>query len=359
MSPRKVHFLIFEVLRLLTQSQIERGILRPFPFAFDMSGTTFDLSKVARANILELTPYRCARDDYSEGVLLDANENSFGPAADSHQHLNLNRYPDPLHLDFKEKFGAFRKVKKEQIFLGVGSDEAIDILIRIFCNPRDDNILITPPTYCMYKVCAKINDVHVKVAPLTPEFDVDLPSTLAAIDDKTKLLFLCSPGNPTCKVIPNSVVEAVLAQYTTGVLVVDEAYIDFADTESACALISKYPNLIVLQTLSKAFGLAGIRLGAAMGQEPLIQLMNNVKAPYNVNKLTIEVAHKAIDDLSLFNANKAGILAERTRVLAVLATLPMIKRIHHTDANFILFVVPRAQEIYKTMADRGIVCRYR
>lgn len=323
-----------------------------------MSGT-FDLRKVARENILELTPYRCARDDYSEGILLDANENSFGPASDSHQHLKLNRYPDPLHLDFKEKFGAFRNVKKEQIFLGVGSDEAIDILIRIFCNPRDDNILITPPTYGMYKVCAKINDVQVKMAPLTPEFDVDLPSTLAAVDNKTKLLFLCSPGNPTCKVIPNSVVEAVLAKFTTGVLVVDEAYIDFADTESACALIYKYPNLIVLQTLSKAFGLAGIRLGAAMGQEPLIQLMNNVKAPYNVNKLTIEVAHHAIDDLTMFNSNKASILNERKRVLEVLATLPVVKHIHHTDANFILFVVPRAKDIYKIMADRGIVCRYR
>lgn len=226
-----------------------------------------------------------------------------------------DRYPDPLHYDLKEPIAQLRSVKKEQIFLGVGSDEAIDILFRIFCNPRTDNVLVTPPTYGMYKVCAKINDVAVKSAPLTPEFDVDLPSTLASIDANTKLLFLCSPGNPTCKTIPNSVVEDILNVYKTGLVVVDEAYIDFSGTESACSLISKYPNVVVLQTLSKAFGLAGIRLGMAFAREDVIQLMNNIKAPYNINKLTAEVAANAFLNLDTYRKNVASILSGSRTIL--------------------------------------------
>ena len=187
-----------------------------------------------------------------------------------------------------------------------------------------------------------------------------MPSLLAAIDSKTRLLFLCSPGNPTCKVIPNSVVEEVLAVYKTGILVVDEAYIDFSGTESACSLIEKYPNVVILQTMSKAFGLAGIRLGMAFGSEDVIQIMNNIKAPYNINKLTAEVAASAFQNLSMFHGNVTAILSERDFLLDGLkAMMPMIKKIHHTDANFILFVIPKAQELYKTMADRGVVCRYR
>ncbi len=271
------------------------------------------------------------------------------------------RYPDPLHYDLKEHIATFRGIDKEEIFLGVGSDEAIDILFRIFCNPRQDNVLITPPTYGMYKVCAKVNDVAVKTAPLTPEFDVDIPSTLAAIDGNTKLLFLCSPGNPTSKVIPVAVVEGVLQQFQTGIVVVDEAYIDFAGENypSACCLIKKYPNVVVLQTLSKAFGLAGIRLGLAAARRDVIQLMNNVKAPYNVNKLTAEVAKTALEDRSLFEENVRQLLQERDWLNNQLRSLSMVKKVFHSDANFILFVIPKALEIYKIMADRGIVCRYR
>eukprot|EP01035_Chromulina_nebulosa_P023664 gene23664-30687_t len=266
---------------------------------------SFTLNSVVRENILSLVPYRCARDDYSEGILLDANENSIGPSIQGHEHLQLNRYPDPLHMNIKEKIAQLRNIKKEQIFLGVGSDEAIDILIRIFCNPREDNIVITPPTYGMYKVCAKINDVPVKVTPLTPTFDLDLPSMRSCYDSKTRIIFVCSPGNPTSKAIPNSDIEDVLAHYKTGVVVVDEAYMDFSGQPSACELIEKYPNVIVLQTLSKAFGLAGIRLGMAMASEEIVQLMNNVKAPYNVNKLTAEVAFNALDNLELYKLNVA------------------------------------------------------
>lgn len=321
----------------------------------------FDLAKVARGNILELVPYRCARDDYSDGILLDANENSIGPSVQiSHfDHLHLNRYPDPLHYSLKEKIAQFRKVTKEQIFLGVGSDEAIDILFRIFCNPRIDNVIITPPTYGMYKVCAKINDISVKVAPLTPNFDVDLDLLLSTIDQKTKLIFICSPGNPTCKVIPNNIIEDILKSYTHGIVVVDEAYIDFSSTESASSLIAVYPNLIILQTLSKAFGLAGIRLGMAFARENIIQLMNNVKAPYNINKLTADVASRALDDMELYHSNLRIIFQEREFLLSELQKLSYVKKIHHTDANFIMFVIPRAAEIYKIMADEGVVCRFR
>jgi histidinol-phosphate aminotransferase len=321
--------------------------------------TKFDLNRVARANILELEPYRCARDDYSDGVLLDANENSIGPATGGYDHLSLNRYPDPLHYDLKQHIAKLRGVRKEQIFLGVGSDEAIDILFRIFCNPRDDNALITPPTYGMYKVCAKVNDVPIKKCNLTPEFDVDVEATLATADDKTKLLFLCSPGNPTAKVIPNSVVEEIATRFTTGILVVDEAYIDFSGTESACCLIDKYPNIVVCQTFSKAFGLAGIRLGMAFGAENVIQLMNNVKAPYNVNSLTIEVAKKAYADLSTFETNKAKILSEREYLKSELQKFSAVKKIHTSDANFILFEIPNSQQLYLNMADKGVVCRFR
>ena len=201
------------------------GMLSPSKFKAQKG--EFKLSEVARENILQLQPYRCARDDYSEGILLDANENSIGPAVATHPHLALNRYPDPLHMDLKAEIAQLRKVDARQIFLGVGSDEAIDILFRIFCNPRVDNVVVTPPTYGMYKVCAKVNDVAVKSAPLTPEFDLDVPATLAAIDAHTKIIFLCSPGNPTSKIIPCAAVEEILYSYTSGVVVVDEAYIDF------------------------------------------------------------------------------------------------------------------------------------
>lgn len=321
--------------------------------------STFNLESIVRKNILELTPYRCARDDYSEGVLLDANENSLGPAVTTHRELDLNRYPDPLFYEIKEEVAKFRKIKKEQIFFGVGSDEAIDILFRIFCKPGEDNAVITPPTYGMYKVCAKVNDVAYKEAPLTPDFDVDIEATLGQVDPQTRLLFICSPGNPTSKVIPNSVVETLLQRYSTGILVVDEAYIDFSGTESACALIHNYPNVVVLQTLSKAFGLAGIRLGMCMGSESIIQLMNNVKAPYNINKLTAEVALDAFKNLDLFQTNVEKLLELRQKMIADLQALPIVKKIHHSDANFVLFVVPQAQAIYEQMADSGVVCRYR
>lgn len=324
----------------------------------------FDVKTIARANILALEPYRCARDDYSNGVLLDANENAFGPglnAKSEEKKMDLHRYPDPLHLDIKAKFCKFRGgvVNPHQVFFGVGSDEAIDILFRVFCTPTVDNVLICPPTYGMYKVCAAINDVEVLKAPLTTQFEVDIKATLAAINSNTKMVFLCSPGNPTSRVIPNSVVEEVLKYYTWGCVIVDEAYIDFSGTESACCLVAKYPNVVVLQTLSKAFGLAGIRLGMAIAQEPIITLMNNMKAPYNINKLTADVTDRALSDLSQYKQNVEGLLKEKEELLKELKKYAAVEKIFPSDCNFILFRIAKSKEIYKMMADRGVVCRYR
>jgi len=219
---------------------------------------------LARPNILELKPYRAARDDYEEGVLLDANENAFGPSAPSHPELELNRYPDPLALEVKRKLAELRGVQIEQSFLGVGSDEAIDLLFRIFCRPGVDNVVILPPTYGMYKVSAHVNDVRVKTALLTPDFDVDEDAVRAAVDGNTKLVFVCTPGNPTSKSVPLEVIER-LASSLPCVVVVDEAYVDFSPVPSACSLVHTHPNVVVTQTFSKAFGLAGIRWWGGRG----------------------------------------------------------------------------------------------
>jgi histidinol-phosphate aminotransferase len=262
----------------------------------------------------------------------------------------------------KEEIAKFRghSVQKEQIFLGVGSDEAIDILFRIFCNPKEDNVVITPPTYGMYKVCAKINDVQVKLSPLTPEFDVDVPTVQAQVDGKTKLIFLCSPGNPTSKLVPLDIIETLANLYPNVMIIVDEAYIDFNLEGTALQILQKYPNIIVLQTLSKAFGLAGIRLGMAFASPEIIQIMNNVKAPYNINKLTVNVAKEAFEkSLNHYKENLQNLVDQRAFLHQELAKLPYIQRIYPSHANFILFRIPRSHAIYKTMADRGIVCRYR
>jgi len=347
-----------------------------------MTTATGIASKLARPNILELQPYRCARDDYSDGVLLDANENAFGPTSlptkslDPYDNSNtLERYPDPYQGQLKEQFCRERgnDLRPQNIFVGVGSDEAIDLLMRIFCKPgasagtnSGDNILITPPTYGMYKVCAKVNDVEIVSAPLTPDFDLDIPKMMESVTEKTKLLFICSPGNPTCKAIPLSEIEKIASDTDNypGLIVVDEAYIDFAgENASAVSLLKKYNNIVVLQTLSKAFGLAGIRCGFCIGPPDVIQLMNNVKAPYNVNSLTSEVAINAMNSMDTLRKNVQSTLKERARVGGELKALSdIVVRVYHSDSNFLLFRVTndlKAVDVYKKMADDGVVTRFR
>jgi len=309
---------------------------------------------LVRPNILALSPYRCARDDYERGILLDANENSFGAITGD---ADLNRYPDPYQKALKARIAAFRGLDPDQVFTGVGSDEPIDLLLRIFCTPGLDRILITPPTYGMYKVAASINDVAVDQVPLTPTFQLEPERILEAVTPHTKLLFLCSPNNPTGNLLQQEHIQQVLDAFP-GIVVIDEAYIDFTDQTSWCQALGRYPRMVVLQTLSKSFGLAGIRLGMAFAQPALIALMMKIKSPYNISQLTSQKALEAFDHLDRMRISVANILKERQRMESVLASYPGVT-VFHSDANFLLFRVPKAYEIYKAMADAGIVARYR
>jgi len=327
-------------------------------------------ASLARPNILALHPYRCARDDYSDGILLDANENAVGPAAlpsksSDCNHLTLERYPCPYQLELKSAYAKYRGhgMKASNVFVGVGSDEAIDLLMRIFCRPAEDFILTTPPTYGMYKVSANVNDVKIREVPLTKEFDLKVPEMLKAAtsnSDNVKLMFICSPGNPTAKAIPLSDIRKIAESTFNGLIVVDEAYIDFSSKGSAVSLIESYPNIVVLQTLSKAFGLAGIRCGFAIANEDVIQLMNNVKAPYNVNKLTSEVAINAMKNITTLETNIKLLLEQRDVVSKALNEMHFVTKVYPSDSNFLLVKLKNySKEVYSHMAKNGIVVRHR
>lgn len=317
---------------------------------------TFDLENLIRPNIRVLTPYRCARDDYDQGILLDANENAIGSVpADIRE---LNRYPDPRQDALRDRYADFRRIRRDQIFCGVGSDEAIDLLIRIFCIPGKDHVMITPPTYGMYKVSAAVNDVGVQSVPLNPDFSLDPQAVLDAVTDSTKIIFLCSPNNPTSNLLNKDAVRTVIRGFR-GIVVVDEAYIDFSGDEGFAGELEEFPNLVILQTLSKSFGLAGIRLGLALASEQIISYILRVKAPYNVNKLTTEAALKAMDNLPVMRAFVKALNNERAWLRQALETVPGVRKIHPSDSNFLLVVIDNAQHIYKTMADTGVVIRYR
>jgi len=326
-------------------------------------------SRLARPNILALKPYRCARDDYDSGILLDANENSLGPTSvpsnsiDPYDnHLLLERYPCPFQIPLKEALCKFRgnDLKHSNIFVGVGSDEAIDLVMRIFCKPGFDTIMTTPPTYGMYRVSADTNDVQITEVPLTHDFDLNISGMLEAVTPQTKLIFICSPGNPTSKAIPVSDIERIAQSSYKGIIVIDEAYVDFSCDGSAVGLIHKYPNIVVMQTLSKAFGLAGIRCGFAIANDDIIQLMNNVKAPYNVNKLTSEVALNAMNNLNVLENNVKILLDQREKVVKALSKFEFVAKIFPSDSNFLLVrLQQKAKEVYVRMADLGVVVRYR
>ncbi|KAJ7033105.1 pyridoxal phosphate-dependent transferase [Mycena alexandri] len=357
----------------------------------------FDIIKVIRPNILALHPYRCARDDYQEGILLDANENALGHSItrlegqdDSIFDLDLHRYPDPAQNLIKKRIASLRSLSGvDHVFLGVGSDEIIDLLMRVCVAPGKEKILTTPPTYGMYGVCAQINDIAVVKCPLeltgaageggeAGRFSIRVSEIKKAIDadPAIKLIFLCSPGNPTGTLIPLSSIRAILNHSNfTGIVVVDEAYIDFAsDDASAASLIKEYANLVVMQTLSKSFGLAGVRLGVALAQPPLIQVLTNTKAPYNISTPAAHIALSALTPASITTmrgkiatlvASRAGLIAE----LAALAPLGLGSVIGGNDANFVVVPVlgsdgkpdsTRAQRLYRSLAEEnGVVVRYR
>ena len=288
--------------------------------------------------------------------MLDANENSFGSPVEN--DLELNRYPMPYQEKLRSKIADFRKVDQQNVFVGVGSDEAIDLLFRIFCSPGKDKIIINPPTYGMYKVSANINNVRIDEILLTEDFQLQTDKILNKVTDFTKLIFVCSPNNPTANNIDrNDIID--LIQNFDGLVVVDEAYIDFSEQDSFAEEVKNYPNLVVLQTLSKAFGLAGIRLGIAIADPVVISYMLKVKAPYNVNKLTSSVALKAFDEIEKVQKNIQHINTEKQRVLSALEGLDQIVKVFPSDANFLLFRVENALEVYKKLAQAGVIIRYR
>ncbi len=318
--------------------------------------TQFELEKLVRPNILELTPYRCARDDYEEGILLDANENALGANIDDPD--SLHRYPDPHQQKLRKALAAFRGVSTENVFVGNGSDEAIDLLIRIFCRPVVDHIIITPPTYGMYKVAASIQDCGITSVPLTPDFDLEPAHILEQASEKSKLLFLCSPNNPTANELSLEKIETLIHSYP-GIVVLDEAYIDFSTRKSLSGRIAEFPNLVILQTLSKSFGLAGLRLGIAIASTEIIRLMMSVKAPYNINKLTLQAAEKAVDNTELMQKHVSELLEERKRLRSALTNIPSVEKVFPSDANFLLVRVPDALSVYGRLAEQGIIVRYR
>ncbi len=316
----------------------------------------FDLQRLVRPKIRDLRPYSSARSEFSSSadIFLDANENSFGSPAG----LDLNRYPDPLQAELKKEIAELKKISADNIFVGNGSDEAIDLLIRIFCEPGRDNLIVCPPTYGMYTVSAAVNDIAVVSVPLTSDFQLRPDAVLASATPKTKIVFLCSPNNPTGNLMRlDSIID--IAEGIEGVAIVDEAYIDFADTPSLIDEIGRLPNLVVLQTLSKAWGLAGARLGIAFASSEVIGLLTKVKPPYNVGSLAQRAALAALTCKDEVDSWRAAIVSERSRLADRLAAITGVDFVHPSDANFLLVKFERADALYQSLIAKGIVVRDR
>jgi histidinol-phosphate aminotransferase len=317
---------------------------------------SFNLTGLVRENIIKLTPYSSARDEFSGAakVFLDANENSLG----SPLLKWYNRYPDPHQHKLKEAIKGVKNINTENIFLGNGSDECIDILFRIFCNPGRDNVIICPPTYGMYEVSADINDVEVRKAPLTEDFQLDLIHLENLADANTKIIWICSPNNPTGNSINRKDIETVLNNFT-GIVVIDEAYINFARQKTFTGDLPDYPNLVVMQTFSKAWGLAALRLGMAFASVKIIQLMNKIKPPYNINQATQELALQALDNMEQVNEMILLIADMREALVDVLLTIPGVIKVYPSDANFLLIKIKEAKKVYEFLLTRGVVVRDR
>ncbi|HQX71570.1 MAG TPA: histidinol-phosphate transaminase [Chitinophagaceae bacterium] len=316
----------------------------------------FNVDNLVRENIKKMTPYSSARHEFSgtATIFLDANENSFGSPLPE----NYNRYPDPLQLTLKEKISSIKGVPAQNIFLGNGSDEAIDLLFRIFCEPGKDNVIIFPPTYGMYEVCAEINAVQVKKVPLRLDFQLNLGAIEEAIDANTKLIFVCSPNNPTGNSINRDDIEVLLNNFD-GLVIIDEAYINYAKQKTFIPELTEYANLVILQTLSKAWGLAGLRLGMAFAGEPVINYFNKVKYPYNINTATQQLAIEALGNISSVNNWTKTTVEQKGLLQEELLKLPFTQYVYPSDANFILVKMRAARNIYEYLSGKGIIVRDR
>jgi len=316
----------------------------------------FKLENILRENIKQLVPYSSARDEFhgEAKIFIDANENSLG----SPLQKSYNRYPDPLQWKLKEAISKVKGVPPKNMFLGNGSDECIDILYRAFCNPGRDNVIINPPTYGMYEVSAHINDVELRKARLLENFQLNLETIESLIDEHTKIIWICSPNNPTSNSMNREDIEMILNNFD-GLVVIDEAYINFSKHRSFIQELEEYPNLVILQTLSKAWGLAGLRLGMAFASTSVIDIYNKVKPPYNINQATQEIALDALGKMDEVNQMIRTLVEQREILAKRLIQLPMIKKVYPSEANFLLVKMDRAREVYEYLLTEGIVVRDR
>jgi len=315
-----------------------------------------NIKEFLRPNIRNFKPYSSARDEYSgrDGIFLDANENSFGSAADE----EFNRYPDPYQNQLKQKIADIHSVSKEQIFLGNGSDEAIDLLIRAFCVPQQDKIMLLPPTYGMYGVCTDLNDVETIDVPLTPEFEIDLPAVIDCLNNSVKLLFICSPNNPSGNTFQIKAVETILEKFD-GVVIIDEAYQDFSDGPGWLDRLADYDNLAVLSTFSKAWGMAGIRLGMAFASAEIIRVLNSIKYPYNINEITSRIALDALKNKEYKEQLVRKILAQRELLIKELNRLDIIEKVFPSQANFLLVRFKNSKEVFEYLMQNFVIVRDR
>ncbi len=312
----------------------------------------FNLKSLVRPNILALKPYSSARDEFkgSEGVFLDANENPYG---------TLNRYPDSYQTELKNKLSTFKNIPTKNIFIGNGSDEIIDLIFRVFCNPGVDKALTFTPTFGMYQVASDINNIELIKSPLNDDFQVNIENLKPYLkDEKLKLIFICSPNNPTGNCFNETDVEFILNEFK-GIVIIDEAYIDFSDKKSWSKILNNYPNLIVTQTFSKAWALASARVGIAYTSEEVVQLLNKVKMPYSISKLNQQAAIDALDNQSDFKKNIEIILKEKEELILKLNQLNLVKKIYPSDANFLLVEFHNADKIYKNLVSQKIITRNR
>ena len=316
----------------------------------------FDIKKLVRPNIEILKAYSSAKEEYTgeAKILLDANENSLGSPLTKW----YNRYPDPYQKKVKEKLAFIKQINASQIFIGNGSDECIDVLYRTFCTPGIDNIIICPPTYPMFEVSANINNVTIQVAPLLPNFQLNVAHMEQLVNEQTKIIWICSPNNPSGNSIDRIDIETILNHFN-GLVVVDEAYINFSTQKSYAQSLIDYPNLVVMQTLSKAWGLAGLRVGMCFADESIIQYMNKVKPPYNINMVSQELALTALEEIGQVNDMIQHLVDMRNALAEVITSMPYVQEVYPSDANFLLVKIPKATELYQYLLTQGIVVRDR
>lgn len=317
-----------------------------------------NISEIVRKNILKLKPYTAARHSFTSGILLDANENSFGSVVDDDWNVELNRYPDPNHRKIRQTLSDYLKVPIENLFIGVGSDEIIDLLIRIFCEPNQDNTITLEPTYGMYKVACDVNNVASIPVQLDDSFQPDINRILEAVNQSTKIIFACSPNNPTGNVIKRESIIS-LAEKFKGIIIIDEAYAEFSNGNSFITEINNFKNIVVTKTFSKAWGLAGARCGYCIADAEIIELLYKIKLPYNLNKLTEHVILEALNRVKLKDKIVAEIKNEREYLVGELKKIDNVKRVYPSEANYILFECNDATSVYKKLAQNGIIIRDR